>query len=71
MNGRRQDVPHNSDEQVREYVEKAVALADELTGKDDRWPVVFTGALGLYAAKSISIEQIQPGIPTMAIPGRL
>lgn len=71
MNGRKVEVPHNSDEQVREYVEKAVALADELTGKDDRWPVVFTGALSLYAAKAVGIEQIQPGIPTMAIPGRL
>jgi len=51
---------HNSDEQVREYVEKALALVAELDPPDDLRGRVFDQACTFYAAKSITLEQVQP-----------
>ena len=70
MTPRKQDMPHNSPEQVREYLEDAVAIADELTGRDERWPIVFTKAVDLYSAKQVFFEQINPGILNSGIPLR-
>lgn len=48
----------NTDEQVREYVGKALALIDELDVPDDLRPAAFKEAVGLYAAKTLIQEQV-------------
>ncbi len=68
MNGRKSEIPHNSDEQVREYVEKALALVDDLDPPSDLRVAAFVKAMELYASKQVMIEAIQPGIGGLAIP---
>jgi len=51
---------HNTDEQVREYVEKALALVAELEPPDDLRGLVFSNACTFYAAKQIVMEQVAP-----------
>lgn len=60
---------HNSDEQVAEYLSKALAVVDELELTDELRPVAFVKAVDLYAAKSVTAEQIGlAGLPSMEIP---
>ncbi len=68
MNGRKSEIPHNSDEQVREYVAKALALVDDLDPPSDLRVAAFAKAMELYASKQVMIEAIQPGIGGLAIP---
>ncbi len=68
MHGRKSEIPHNSDEQVREYVEKALALVNDLDTPGDLRVAAFVEAIKLYAAKQVMIEAIQPGIGGLAIP---
>lgn len=60
MNGRRIELPHNTPEQVREYLAAALAIVDELDPDDDLRGVAFAKAVDLLAAKQITIEQIAP-----------
>lgn len=60
VNGRQSEIVHNTDEQVREYVAKALALLDELEVPDELRPTVFERACNLYASKQVTLEVIQP-----------
>lgn len=60
MNGRKTEIVHNSDEQVREYVAKALALVAELEVPDDLRVTAFERACNLYASKQVTIEVMQP-----------
>jgi len=68
MNGRRSELPNNTPEQVREYLEGALAIVAELELADDLRAIAFTKAVDLLASKQIVVEAIQPGIPNLAIP---
>jgi hypothetical protein len=52
--------PHNSDEQVRDYLQAALALVDELEPPDDLRVVCFVKAAELLASKQIFYEQAAP-----------
>ena len=54
---RRFEQPHNSPEQVREYLAGALALVDELDPPDDLRVAAFTKACDLISAKQIVYEQ--------------
>ncbi len=69
MQGRRVEIAHNTDEQVRDYVARALALVEDLDPPSDLRGIVTAKAIDLYAAKQIMMEQIQPGLPLMRIPG--
>lgn len=57
---RRVELPNNTDEQVREYVEKARDLADEAFGRDEPgWRAVFRAAYDGFSGKQIMLEQPQ------------
>lgn len=59
---------HNTDAQVRGYIEAALALVEELDPPGDLREHVFIKATDLYSAKQIIMEQMQPAFPGMAIP---
>ena len=68
MHGRTVEYPHNTDEQVREYLTKALELVDDLDPAGDLRQAVFVKATEFYAAKQILMEQVVPGVPNLAIP---
>jgi hypothetical protein len=68
MHGIRHELPHNTPEQVREYLSAALEIVAELDPPTDLRVTAFDKAVNLLAAKQIGIEQVQPGMPTMAIP---
>lgn len=61
MNGRRTEQPHNTPEQVREYLREALEVVDELGPPDDLRVACFTKAADLLSAKQIMLEAIAPG----------
>lgn len=65
MNGRRTEWPHNTPEQVREYLLEALDVVDELGPPDDLRVACFTKAADLLIAKQITVEQVMPGAPTI------
>lgn len=68
MQGRKTEMPHNTPEQVREYLSAALELTEDLDPPADLRTAVFVKAADLFAAKQITVEQVVPGIPGMAIP---
>jgi hypothetical protein len=68
VNGRRLETPHNTPEQVREYLREALDLVDELGPADDLREACFTKAVDMIAAKSITIEQVAPLGGALAVP---
>ena len=69
MQGRKVEIPHNSDEQVRDYIKKAAALVDELELDEPLQVPAFIKAVDLYAAKAITIEQVAPVLGVPGVPG--
>ena len=66
---RRVEMQHNTPEQVREYMEEAIAIVRDLDLTGDLFVPAFTKAVDLLAAKHIQFEQVQPmGLPAMHIP---
>lgn len=59
---------HNTDEQVRGYIGKAIALMDELDVPAELRPTLAAEAVRLYGAKQVTYEQTQLGMPHLAIP---
>lgn len=57
MSIQRTEVPNNTDEQVREYIEKAMALADDLAREPAEWRHIFTQACTLYQGKQILMSE--------------
>lgn len=58
---RRQEEPHNTPVQVREYLSEALAIVDELELADELRVPAFQKACDLLAAKQIMFEQVVPG----------
>lgn len=63
----------NNDHDVRSYLEKALALVEELDPPSDLRGACFIKATEFYSAKQIQLEQgdMRPGVtvaPAMAIP---
>jgi hypothetical protein len=56
----RAEIPNNTPEQVREYVQQALALVDDLEPPKDLREAVFTAACGLFGSKQILMQQPQP-----------
>ena len=68
---RRMELPNNTDEQVREYVVKAIDLADEFADRDASvWRAIFRAAYDGFAGKQALLEQPAPvdriGLPAGA-----
>lgn len=62
---------NNTDEQVREYIEKALALVGELEIADDLRLEVFRQACTFYASKSVTGEVAMPaGVDLRQMMGR-
>lgn len=68
MRGVRHEDRHHTDEQIREIVAFAVALADDEAIPSDLREAVFNTAANMRAAKSITVEQVMPGVPNLAMP---
>lgn len=62
---RTREHPHNSDEQVRDYLQAALALVDDLEPPDDLRGLCFAKAVDLLSSKQIFYEQ-QPS--ALALP---
>jgi len=58
----RREIPNNSPEQVMEYLERAMRIADDLTSDPETWAVVFAQAVPLLSGKQIIMEQA-PTLP--------
>jgi hypothetical protein len=71
MTPRTTEIPHNTPAQVREYLREALAVVEELELDDDLKVPAFLKAVDLIAAKQLLMETIHPGIPNLAIPGKL
>lgn len=56
----RQEIPNNTPEQVREYLNAALDIVDELDVADDLREAVFLKAAELIAGKQIVMVQPQP-----------
>jgi len=68
MQGVRTETRYHTNEQVDDIIAKAHDLVRRLGIADDLREAAFTTAAGLYAQKNITVEAIQPGVPTMALP---
>lgn len=55
------EIVHNTDEQVRDYIEKSLALLEVLWPPEDLRVSVFDKACNLYSSKSI-VQQAPPAI---------
>jgi hypothetical protein len=56
----RQEIPNNTDEQVRDYLHVALALVAELDPPQDLRPAVFEAAFAAVSGKQIVMSQPQP-----------
>jgi hypothetical protein len=56
----RQELPNNTIEQVKQYVQDALTLTDTLEPPDDLRAAVFTAAVNLISGKQIVMAQPQP-----------
>lgn len=65
----RREIPHHTDEQVREAVSKAVALVDELVVPADLRAAAFEQACQMFAAKQILMQEPAPIAGRLALPG--
>jgi hypothetical protein len=58
----RTEHPHNTREQVVEYLSAALVVVDEVGVPDELLEVAFVKAVDLLSAKQLVIEQIRPGV---------
>jgi hypothetical protein len=58
---RKQEVPHNTAEQVRDYLAGALTIVDELELTGELRVPAFVKACDLLAAKQVLLEQVMPG----------
>lgn len=56
------EVPHNTPEQVREYLQAALELVDELAVPDDLRAAALAAAVTLLSVKQVFFEQVPSGI---------
>ena len=68
MNGRRSEVFHYTDEQVREHLRAALAILDDLAVPDDLRSIAFERVFNAISTKQIVVEQIAPGLGAMVVP---
>lgn len=62
MHGRRVEHPHNTPEQIVDYLRSALELVAELNPPDDLRVAAFTKAADLFSSKHVTMEQVVPGI---------
>jgi hypothetical protein len=55
----RQELPNNTIEQVKQYVQDALTLTDTIAPPDDLREAVFTAAVNLISGKQIVMQQPQ------------
>lgn len=67
----RQEIPNNTDDQVQDYVCKALSLVHELDPPSDLRASVFEQACQMYAGKQIVMTQPQAVDMSSIIGGRL
>lgn len=66
----RQEIPNNTPAQIRDYLQQALALIEDLDIPDHLEAVAFEQAIQLYAGKQIVMVQPQPlDLSRVAIPG--
>jgi hypothetical protein len=58
----RQEIPHNTPEQVRLYLQAALELVEELEPPDDLRGIFYAKAIDLLSAKQLIVEQLAPGV---------
>lgn len=64
------EIPHNSPEQIEDYLRSALELVERLEVPDDLRVAAFTKAVDLFASKQLLLEQAPPlGVGGMEIPG--
>ncbi len=56
----RQEIPNNTPEQVRAYIEAAITLVDVIEPPAELREQVFVAAVNLIASKQIALTQPQP-----------
>jgi hypothetical protein len=56
----RQEIPHHTPEQVREYLREALAVLEEIDPPADIRAPLFTQAAALLSGKNIIMGQPQP-----------
>ena len=59
----RKELQNNTDEQVAEYIEKALRLVERLAPPRSLEASVFEKAVDLYSAKQLLLEQAEAGVP--------
>lgn len=64
------EFPHNTPQQVEEYLRAALKLVEELDPPSDLRSVCFDRAVNLLSSKQIIAEQTPSLVPNMAIPGQ-
>lgn len=66
----KQELPHNTLEQVKGYLVAALLLVEETDPPEDLRVAAFTGALGLISSKQIFYEQAPALNGPLMIPPR-
>jgi hypothetical protein len=61
---RQQEFPHNTPEQVYEYLRDAISAVEGLDPPEDLRPLVFAKAVDLFSAKQLIFEE-SPMIPNL------
>ena len=57
----RVEIPHNTPEQVRDYVSQAIELANELAPEGSTaWAAVFRASFDGFSGKQLLMQQPQP-----------
>lgn len=62
------EYPHNTPEQVVEYIQAALRVVERLEPAEDLRVVVFSKAVDLLSNKQIVLEQHAIGHPNMVVP---
>lgn len=62
MNFQRFEVQHNTPEQVAEYIEGAIEIADQQGRDGSAWSAIFRAAYDGLSSKSVQLEA-QPVVP--------
>jgi hypothetical protein len=63
------EFPHNTDDQVEDYLRRTLAIIDASDVPPDLLPVVFPAIYASVSGKQILIEQASMGSGRVAIPG--
>jgi hypothetical protein len=65
---RKQELHHNTPEQVEQYIRDALGLVAKIHPPADLREAAFAQACALLSGKQIVYEQVAPALPNLAIP---